>query len=62
VIVSCLASLRTVAYALVDESVGRNTLANVFVGMALAAAIIVIIILAMLLPDMLHIARDVTTP
>lgn len=55
-----LASLRTVAYALVDQSVGRNTLANVFVGMALVAAVIVIVILVFLLPDMLDIAQDVT--
>lgn len=56
-----LASLRTVAYALVDQSVGRNMVANVFVGMGLLAAVIVIVILGYLLPDMLHIARNVTT-
>jgi CBS domain-containing protein len=55
-----LVSLPNVAYALAEQSAGKNVVANVFVWLGVAVAVSVILILLYLLPDMLHVAQDAT--
>ena len=53
-------NLPNVAYALAEQSAGKNTVATVFVWLGLAAAVSVILVMLYLVPDMLHVAMDVT--
>jgi CBS domain-containing protein len=55
-----LVSLPSVAYALAEQSTGKNLVANVFVWLGVAVAVSVILIMLYLFPDMLHVARDAT--
>jgi CBS domain-containing protein len=55
-----LVSLPSVAYALAEQSAGKNHVANVFVWLGVAVAVSVILIMLYLLPDMLHVAQDAT--
>ncbi len=55
-----LVSLPSVAYALAEQSGGKNLVANIFVGLGLVAAVTVILMLLYLFPDMLDVAQDVT--
>jgi CBS domain-containing protein len=57
-----LVSLPNVAYALAEQNGERHTLANLFVGLAAVVAVIVILIMLYLLPEMLDVAQDVTGP
>ena len=56
-----LVTLPTLAFALNENSSGRNLLANVFVAIAVAVVVSVIIMLILLLPDMLSVAQNATT-
>lgn len=56
-----LVTLPTLAFALNENSGGRNLLANVFVAIAVAVVVSVIIMLILLLPDMLSVAQNATT-
>jgi CBS domain-containing protein len=56
-----LVNLPNLAFALAEKSSGRNTLANVFVGIAVVVAVSVIIMLILLLPDMFNLAQEATT-
>ena len=49
------------AFALTEQHSGRNTLANVFVGIAVLVTVSVIIMLILLLPDILDVAQEVAT-
>jgi len=55
-----LVNLPNLAFALAESSSGRNVLANIFVGIAVVVAISVIIMLILLFPDMLNVAKNAT--
>jgi CBS domain-containing protein len=55
-----LVNLPNVAYALAEQSVGKNMVANVFVWLGVAAAVSVTLMMLYLLPDMLRMAGGVT--
>jgi len=55
-----LVSLPGVAFALAEQTSGKNHVANVFVWLGLGVAVCVILIMLWLLPEMLHVAQDVT--
>ena len=52
--------LRYVAYALAERSAGKQQLADVFVGLGVALAASVILIMLYLLPDILRVAVHAT--
>lgn len=55
-----LVNLPSVAYALAEQSTGKNLVANVFVWLGLAVAVTVILIMLYLFPEMLNVAQDAT--
>ena len=55
-----LVSLPNLAFALAEKGSGRNPVANVFVAVSAAVAIGIIIMLILLLPDMLDMAKEAT--
>ncbi len=55
-----LVSLPNVAYALAEQTGGKNLLANVLVGIALLVAVSVIAMLVYLLPGMIEVAGQAT--
>ena len=55
-----LVNLPSVAYALAEQSTGKNPVANVFVWLGVAVAVTVILIMLYLFPEMLHVAQDAT--
>ena len=56
-----LVNLPNLAFALNEQSSGKNPLASVFVAVAVVVAVSVIVMLILLLPDMLNVAQNATT-
>ena len=55
-----LVNLPSVAYALAEQSTGKNPVASAFVWLGVAVAVTVILIMLYLFPEMLHVAQDAT--